>query len=562
MGKKYAIGVDYGTESGRAVLVSLEDGREIADHVTLYRHGVIDKELPGTSIHLGHEWALQHPGDYIEVLHNSIPKVLEQAKVHPDDVIGIGIDFTSCTMLPIDEAGQPLSNHPELQENPHSWIKLWKHHAAQEEANRLNAIAEQRGERFLPRYGGKISSEWMIAKIWQILNEAPDIYGKTDRFVEATDWVTSQLTGELVRNSCTAGYKSIWHKKDGYPSKDFFKALDPRLENLAETKLRGDIVPVGTKAGELTAEMAKATGLNAGIAVAVGNVDAHVSVPAMGVTGPGKMVMAMGTSICSLLLGEEEKQVEGMCGVVEDGIIPGFYGYEAGQAAVGDLFAWYVKNAVPGYVEEEAEAAGVNVHQWLEQKASIYKPGETGLLALDWWNGNRSVLVDTDLSGLILGMSLKTKPEEIYRTLLESTAFGTRKIVEAFTTNGLAVDELYVCGGLPHKNRLLMQIYADVTNRVIKVADSYQTPALGAAMFGAVAAGSANGGFDSILDATRKMARVKDEVIRPIPENAAIYDKLYAEYTKLHDYFGRGENDVMKRLRAIRSNSQKVNILV
>lgn len=562
MSGKYAIGVDYGTESGRVVLVSLENGKEISDHVTLYRHGVIDKELPGSTIQLGHEWALQHPEDYLEVLKNSIPMVLQQTGISPDDIIGIGIDFTSCTMLPIDEAGLPLSAHPELQENPHSWIKLWKHHAAQDEANRLNEIAEQRGERFLPRYGGKISSEWMIAKIWQILNEAPEIYARTDRFVEATDWVTSQLTGNLVRNSCTAGYKSIWHKQDGYPSKDFFKALDPRLENLVETKLRGDIVPVGTKAGELTLEMALATGLNAGTAVAVGNVDAHVSVPAMGVTEPGKLVMTMGTSICSLLLGAEEKQVEGMCGVVEDGIIPGYFGYEAGQPAVGDLFAWYVKNAVPGYIEEEAAAAGMNVHQWLEQKAAAYQPGETGLLALDWWNGNRSVLVDTDLSGLILGLSLKTKPEEIYRTLLESTAFGTRKIVDAFTNNGLAVDELYVCGGLPHKNQLLMQIYADVTNRVIKVADSYQTPALGAAMFGAVAAGAANGGFDSILDATSKMARIKEEVIQPIPENVAIYEKIYEEYSQLHDYFGRGANDVMKRMRTIRSETKKVNILV
>ena len=556
MNEKYAIGVDYGTESGRAVLVALKDGKEIVDHVTAYRHGVMDERLPESDVALGYEWALQHPHDYLEVLENSIPTVLQQSGISPDDVIGLGIDFTACTMLPIDEKGEPLSNNPALKDNPHSWVKLWKHHAAQDEANKLNDIAEQRGEDFLPRYGGKISSEWMIAKIWQILNEAPDIYEKTDRFVEATDWVTSQLTGNLVRNSCTAGYKSIWHKKKGYPSKEFFKALDPRLESLTDTKLRGDVVSIGTKAGELTDEMAKVIGLNAGMAVAVGNVDAHVSVPAMGVVEPGKLVMTMGTSICSLLLGEEEKEVEGMCGVVEDGIIPGLYGYEAGQPAVGDLFAWYVDEAVPEYVEIAARNEGVNVHQWLEKKAANYQPGESGLLALDWWNGNRSVLVDTDLSGLLLGMTLQTKPEEIYRALLESTAFGTRKIVDAFTDNGLEVNELYVCGGLPHKNKLLMQIYADVTNRVIKVADSFQTPALGAAMFGAVAAGANNGGFDSILDATKQMARIKDEVITPIPENVAIYEKLYQEYAKLHEYFGRGENDVMKRLRAIRAETK------
>lgn len=553
--EKYAIGVDYGTESGRAVLVSLDNGKEIADHITPYKHGVIDEKLPESDIELGYEWALQHPQDYLEVLQKSIPAILEESGVHPDNIVGLGIDFTACTMLPLDKTGEPLSNNPSLKDNPHSWVKLWKHHAAQDEANKLNAIAEQRGEDFLRRYGGKVSSEWMIAKIWQILNEAPEVYEKTDIFVEATDWVISKLTGNLVRNSCTAGYKSIWHKKDGYPSKEFFRALDPRLEDLVDTKLRGKVVSIGTKAGELTEEMAKLTGLKAGMAIAVGNVDAHVSVPAMGVAQPGKLVLTMGTSICALLLGDEEKEVEGMCGVVEDGIIPGFFGYEAGQSAVGDIFAWYVDQAVPEYVERTAADEGVNVHSWLEKKASDYKPGETGILALDWWNGNRSVLVDTDLSGMMLGMTLQTKPEEIYRALLESTAFGTRKIIDTFTNNGLEVNELYVCGGLPHKNKLLMQIYADVSNRVIKIADSFHTPALGAAMFGAVSAGAANGGFDSIHEATKKMARIKEQVIEPIPENVIIYEKLYQEYVLLHDYFGSGENDVMKRLRAIRASS-------
>ncbi|WP_188455032.1 ribulokinase [Virgibacillus oceani] len=552
MKEKYTIGIDYGTESGRAVLVSLTDGEEIADHVTLYPHGVIDNILPNSSIKLGHEWALQHPADYLEVLKQSIPAVLKESGVDPKEVIGLGIDFTACTMLPLNEQGDPLCFDNTLQDNPHSWVKLWKHHAAQDEANRLNEIAEKRGEDFLPRYGGKISSEWMIAKIWQILNEEPEIYNQTDQFVEATDWVISAITNNLQRNSCTAGYKAIWHKQEGYPDKEFFKALDPRMEDLIETKLRGDVVPLGTKAGELTKEMAELTGLLEGTAVAVGNVDAHAAVPAVGVVTPGKLVMAMGTSICHMLLGTEEKRVEGMCGVVEDGIIPGYFGYEAGQSAVGDIFAWYVNQVVPAYVHDEAKKDGINVHQWLEREASKYRPGETGILALDWWNGNRSVLVDTELSGVLIGATLHTKPEEIYRALLESTAFGTRKIVDAFHENGVPVDELYACGGLPQKNKLLMQIYADVTNRTIKIADSKQTPALGAAMFGAVAAGSANGGYDTILEAAENMARIKDEIIIPIPENVAIYEKLYQEYSKLHDYFGRGENDVMKRLKSLR----------
>lgn len=557
MSAKYAIGVDYGTQSGRAVLVDLSNGHEIADHVTPYPHGVIDEKLPGSGIALGHDWALQHPDDYLEVLRRSVPAVLKESGVSPEDVIGLGIDFTACTMLPVDESGTPLCFLPEWKDNPHGWVKLWKHHAAQDEADRLNAIAAERGEKFLPRYGGKISSEWMIAKVWQILNEAPEVYEATDLFTEATDWVISQLTGEFVRNSCTAGYKSIWHKQEGYPSPDFFKALDPRLENLTATKLRGDIKPLGTKAGELTAKMAELTGLKAGTAIAVGNVDAHAAVPAVGVVDEGKLVMAMGTSICHMLLGKEEVEVEGMCGVVEDGIIEGYMGYEAGQSAVGDIFEWFVEEAVPAYVKEAAEKDGVNVHQWLTERAAQYKPGETGLVALDWWNGNRSVLVDTNLTGVVVGYTLLTKPEEMYRTLLEATAFGTRTIIDAFHNNGVPVDEVYACGGLPQKNALLMQIYADVTNREIKVADSKQTPAVGAAMFGAVAAGAAKGGYDSVVDAAKAMARVREETFKPIPENVAVYERLYAEYRTLHDYFGRGANDVMKRLKALKEEASK-----
>ncbi|ETT56858.1 ribulokinase [Paenibacillus sp. FSL H8-0457] len=556
MGNKYTIGVDYGTQSGRAVLVNLANGQEVADHVTPYRHHVIDEFLPGSGKRLEHDWALQHPGDYLEVLQVSVPAVIRQSGIDPADVIGIGIDFTACTMLPVDELGEPLCFHPELADQPHSWVKLWKHHAAQPEADKINAIAAERGEAFLPRYGGKISSEWMIAKVWQILDEAPAIYERADRFLEATDWVISQMTGHIVRNSCTAGYKAIWHKQDGYPSKDYFKALDPRLEDLADTKLRGEVRPLGSSAGGLTEKMAEMMGLTPGIAVAVGNVDAHAAVPAVGVVTPGKLVMAMGTSICHMLLGTEEKQVEGMCGVVEDGIIPGLYGYEAGQSAVGDIFEWYVEEALPAYVKEAASEEGIGVHQWLEREAAAYKPGQTGLLALDWWNGNRSVLVDTDLTGLMLGMTLLTKPQEIYRALLEATAFGTRKIVDAFHENGVAVDVLYACGGLPQKNRLLMQIYADVTNREIYVADSKQTPALGAAMFAAVAAGQAKGGYDSIIDAAEKMARVKEETFKPIPEHVEVYEQLYQEYSKLHDYFGRGENDVMKRLKRVKQTAE------
>jgi L-ribulokinase len=555
MARKYAIGIDYGTESGRALLVDVATGEEIAMHVTSYRHGVIDEALPNSSVRLEHDWALQHPDDYLEVLRRSVPEVLRLSGVSPDHVIGIGIDFTACTMLPIDESGMPLCLKPEWAKHPHSWVKLWKHHAAQEEATRINDIALQRGETFLPRYGGKLSSEWMIAKVWQILNEAPEIYEETDLFMEAADWIVLQMTGNRLRNSCTAGYKAMWHKELGYPTHDFFGSLDPRLEQLTETKLRGQVVPLGTKAGELSGDMAAAMGLRPGTAVAVGNVDAHAAVPAVGVVTPGKLVMAMGTSICHLLLGDREVNVEGMCGVVEDGIVAGYYGYESGQSAVGDIFAWYVEHAVPEYVKHAAEKEGISVHAWLEQRASAYKPGETGLLALDWWNGNRSVLVDADLTGMLIGCTLLTKPEEIYRALLEATAFGTRKIIEAFHLHGVPVNELYACGGLPQRNRLLMQIYADITGREIKIAASTQTAALGAAMFGTVAAGSAAGGYNSIDEAAANMAHIQEETFKPIPEHVETYNVLYHEYEKLHDYFGRGENQVMKVLKGMKHAS-------
>jgi L-ribulokinase len=554
---KYSIGIDYGTESARALLLNIETGEEVATSVMNYPHGVMDEELPdGTK--LPQDWALQHPDDYIEVLKKIVADVINQAGIDKADVIGLGIDFTACTMLPIKKDGTPLCDIPQYKSNPHSYVKLWKHHAAQPEANKLNEIASQRGEDFLARYGGKISSEWLIPKIWQILNEAPDIYEEADKFIEATDWVVMKLTGNERRNSCTAGYKAIWHKRKGYPSKDFFRALDERLENLVEEKLSKDIYPLGTKAGELIPEMADMMGLNPGVAVAVGNVDAHVSVPAVGVTSPGKMVMVMGTSICHLVLDDKEVEVPGMCGVVEDGIIPGFYGYEAGQSAVGDIFAWFVDNCVPYEYKIEAEKRGISIHELLTEKAAKLKPGESGLLAIDWWNGNRSVLVDADLTGVILGMTLTTKPEEIYRALIEATAFGTRMIIDTFNQNGVSISELYACGGLPEKNPMLMQIYADVTNLEIKVSKSSQTPALGAAMFGAVAAGKAKGGFDSIFEAARVIPKLKEETYNPIPENVEIYDKLFEEYKLLHDYFGRGINNVMKRLKALKEGVSNV----
>jgi L-ribulokinase len=459
-------------------------------------------------------------------------------------------------MLPTLADGTPLCVLPEYRRNPHAWVKLWKHHAAQPEADKINATARTMGEAWLDRYGGKISSEWFFSKTLQILDEAPEIYAAADRLLEAADWVVWQLTGVETRNSCTAGYKAMWSKREGFPRDAYFAALDPRLEHVIDEKMSRTICPIGGRAGGLTLQAAKWTGLKPGTAVAIANVDAHVSVPAATVTETGRMVAIMGTSICHMVLGNKERLVRGICGYVEDGIIPGLFGFEAGQSGVGDIFAWLVDNAVPPEYHAAANKRKMDLHKLLEYEAAKLKPGESGLLALDWWNGNRSVLVDVDLTGLLLGATLATKAPEIYRALIEATAFGTRVIVEAFDTNGVPVNEIVTCGGLPEKNRLLMQIYADVTGRELKVTASQQTPALGSAMFGAVAAGQASGGYDSIFDAAPKMARLKKETFKPDPSAQKVYDQLYAEYLTLHNYFGGGANDAMKRLKHFKAEAR------
>ncbi len=545
----YTIGLDFGTLSGRAVLVDTRDGGEIAEAVFEYPHAVMDECLPSGK-RLPPDWALQHPQDYIDVFANTIPVVLRDSGVNPADVKGIGIDFTASSPMPTKADGTPLCFLEEFQDEPHAYIKLWKHHAAQRQADLINETARQMGESWLPRYGGKISSEWFFSKLLQIVQERPDIYARIDKFVEAADWVIWQLTGVETRNTCTAGYKAMVQDGD-FPSKAYFKALDPAFENVVDEKIGQEFAELGDRAGGLTAEMAQMMGLPAGIAVAVANVDAHVTAPAVKATAPGVMVMVMGTSTCHILSGIDLKVVDGMCGVVKGGIIPGLYGYEAGQSAVGDIFAWFVDNAVPPEYHEAAERAGMGIHEYLEQEASKQQVGEHGLIALDWWNGNRSTLVDVDLTGMILGMTLATRAPDIYRALIEATAFGTREIIEAFETKGVEVKELVAAGGLPEKNALLRQIYADVTGRTFKLSGSAQAPALGSAMHAAVAAGV----YPDIHATAVTMGRLKDAVVTPIPGNQAVYDKLYAEYRLLYDYFGRGINDVMKRLKSIRHDT-------
>ncbi|OLV17236.1 ribulokinase [Deinococcus marmoris] len=546
MSEQYTVGVDFGTLSGRAVLVRVQDGQEVASAVHDYTHAVMTDSLPGGPV-LPPEWALQHPQDYLDVLGQTIPAVLRQSGIDPDQIIGVGIDFTACTVLPTTRDGTPLCFLPQWEGTPHAYVKLWRHHAAQPQADRINAVAEQRGERWLPRYGGKISAEWAIAKLLQILEEAPQVYAAAERFLEATDWVTWQLCGAEVRNVCTAGYKAIY--QDGeYPSPDYLAALNPDFRD-AINKFSRDLHPLGDRAGSLTEAAARLTGLNVGTAVAVGNVDAHVTAPAVGATRSGQLVAIMGTSTCHVMIGDTLAEVPGMCGVVAGGITPGTYGYEAGQNGVGDLFGWVVKKLTPPEYHTLAQERGLSVHELLTELGNTQAVGEHGLLALDWLSGNRSVLVDTDLSGMIMGLGLSTRAEDIYRALIEATAFGTRVIVETFNASGVPVREFIAAGGLI-KNPVLMQTYADVLGLPISIAGSSQAPALGSAMHAAVAAGA----YLDIQSAADGMAKVTRAAYTPDAARHAAYTQVYQLYKHLHDLFGR-EDQTMKTLKRLREDA-------
>jgi L-ribulokinase len=548
------IGVDFGTLSARAVVARASDGAELGSGVGEYAHGAIERTLPSTRQPLPPDWALQDPADWRSALGTAVREALRDAGADPADVVGIGTDFTACTVLPVLRDGTPLCEVPGLRDRPHAWPKLWKHHAAQPQADRINDLAHARREPWIARYGGRISSEWEFAKALQLLDEDPDTYQRTERLIEAADWIIWQLCGTETRNACTAGYKGIY--QDGhYPSEEYLKALNPAFADFAQTRLAGvPLSALGSRAGTLTAAGAALTGLPEGIAVATGNVDAHVTAPAARAIAPGQMLAIMGTSTCHVMNAGRLADVPGICGVVDGGIIAGKFGYEAGQSAVGDIFAWWTGLGVPESYREDAAERGQDLHEYLSSLVEGQPVGAHGLIALDWMGGNRSILVDHHLSGVIAGLTLATTPEEVYLALLESTAYGTRVIIETFEAAGLPVTEFIVAGGLK-RNRLLMQIYADVLRRPIYVTTSDQGPALGSAIHAAVAAGL----HADVAAASAVMGRVDETAYIPDPHRADVYDELFAEYRTLHDYFsGRPEwagNDVLHRLRDRRNGA-------
>ncbi len=541
---KYAIGIDFGTLSGRATIVDIETKAEVATSVHEYKHGVMsDTFINGEA--LPADYALQHPKDYLETLYFIIKDCFEKAGVSKEDVVGVGVDFTASTVLPVAEDGTPLCFFDEYSENPHAYVKLWKHHAAQKEADEINKLAKETNAPWLSRYGGTISSEWLFPKVLQVLREDSGVYNAAFRFIEAGDWIVWQLTGREAHSICTTGFKGMWDNKSGYPDREFLKKLAPEFENIAGDKVSTNVIKLSEPAGFITAEAAKLTGLKEGTPVMPAFIDAHAALPALGITNPGELLMIIGTSTCHILLGDKPVNIPGISGYVKDGIVDGLYAYEAGQSCVGDCFDWFIKNCVPKSYFEEAEKEGVNIHKLLRRKAALLPPGSNGLLALDWWNGNRTPYVNGNLTGTIIGLDIHTLPEEIYRALIEATAYGTKRILEIYEENGIKTEKLYAAGGIAEKDELLMQIYADVLEREIYLSGTSQACAYGSAILGA----SVKDGYGDIRKASEKMKKIKDTVFRPNSRNSRIYNKLYEKYKMLSEFFA--ENGIMEMLKSL-----------
>ena len=544
MDQSYVIGVDFGTLSGRAAVVNVKNGEVLASAIVEYTHGVMEDTLTaGDGQKLPQDFALQVPSDYLSVFRDAVPRAVKDSGINASSVIGLGLDFTSSTVVAAKWDGTPLCEFEEFRNRPHAYVKLWKHHGAHAQSQRMVEVARQRNEGWLARYGGIISSELLVPKALETLEKDPEVYAAADVYAEAMDWLVWRLTGTLVAAAGAAGYKRLYQNEADL-SEEYLKALNPEFASFFTDKMSAPVKPLGSRAGGLTAEAAEWTGLPEGIAVAVGNIDAHVTAPAVQGVLPGQLVAIMGTSTAMVLSHPELHEVPGMFGVVNGGVVDGQWGYEVGQTAVGDIFAWFVDNCVPEAYAQEARERDVSVHVVLTDKAARLKVGQSGIIALDWHNGNRSVLMDPNLSGMMMGQTLRTRPEEQYRALLEATAFGVRRIRDSFIDSGIEVVEYIAAGGLI-ENAFLMQIYADVLDMPISVATTGQAGALGSAIFAAVAAGA----HDSTADAAAAMGAKHDAAYAPDPAQAKAYDALYAEYLELHDYFGRGANEVMHRLR-------------
>lgn len=553
MEDKYTIGLDYGTLSGRGVLVRCRDGEVIFSAEKEYTHGVMDNYLPDKKTILPSEWCLEHPNDYLEVLEYVIIKLLKNSGINKEDIIGIGVDFTASTVLPIDAKGVPLCMKEEFAGRRNAYVKLWKHHSAQKQADHINTLLKELGQEDNPRFGGTVSPELMVPKVLEMVQEDPQVYDSASEILEAGDWITRVLTGSPGRSCSMAGYKAWWNQREGYPDRDFFATVNPRMESFAEEKLPGKICSVGEAVGTLSYEWAERLGLKEGIPVAPAIIDSHAGVPGSGVSHEGQAMLVLGTSSVMLALNDKPYSQKGVYGGVRDGVVPGYYALESGLAAVGDLFAWFVDNLVPVSCYKEAAEQGADIYTLLNSKAEKLKAGESGLLVLDWWNGNKTPFVNGNLTGSITGLTLNTKPEQIYQALIEATAFGTRQILELYQEGGVRIEEIIASGGIASKNPMLMQIYADVLGVDMKIAASDQAAALGSAIYAALAAGLKRGGYDSYQEAVENMSRVKEKVYLFDADSKKKYDKLYQIYRNYSTVMGQKEKGILKGLHAIKN---------
>ena len=544
----YTIGVDYGSLSCRGILVSTVDGTIMAEDEFVYPHAVIDHQLPdGTP--LPPQWALQDPDDFRQALYHIIPNLLKASQVQPSQVIAIGIDSTASTVIPATKGLVPLCEQPSFRNRPHAWPKMWKHHAAAAEAAEITAAAVAQGLPVVVKSGGAIGCESLMPKVLQFLHEDAETFQNTASFFELCDWIVSLLAGREVRSTPLLTCKSMWTPQNGYPKGQPFDSITPKLA--FHDGVHPVIAAPGESVGTLHPSMAQSLGLSQNTVITAGQMDGYAALPGNGVADEGTLMMMIGTSTADMILGRKWKDIPGICAAMEDANLPHFTNYAAGQACVGDMFKWFIDNCVPENYAQEARRRGISIHAYLSELAAASTPGETGLVALDWWNGNKSCLNDSRLSGLIVGMTLATRPEHIYRALIEASAFGARKIIDNFREHGIPVHDIVACGGIALKNPFLMQIYADVFGMEIRTTTCTQTAALGAAIFAAAADGHRSGHHD-VFSAIRAMGAKDTIPYRPVIENSPKYDIIYWKYLELHDFFGKSHAPFMHGLHSMK----------
>lgn len=541
------LGLDFSAAELKVVALDIKSGRSIGISSCPYKHGVIENHLPSGE-KLPKFFSLQSPEDWLDAMTIAVRKLITETRIPKEEIASIGVSFTSCTTLPVFEDGSPLCLDAQYAGNPHAWPKLWKHYASRGQAKRLTKIAEDRGEPFLENYGGKISSEWLWPKLLETLEEAPELASNMSFYLEGGDWIVWQLTGRQTRNQCAAGYKACYVEGLGYPPGDYLASINLDLADIAERARAIPVLSPGRFVGGLTKEVAGILGLLPGTPVGAAVVDAQGSVAGAGVFLPNILVMTLSTSTSHLVMSKEEKLFQGFSGTVKNGILDGFWGYESVQPATGDIIEWYMQTLAPMPVYERSGDDDVDPWIVLDRYISEVPAGSNGLLSLDWWDGNKSILLNTALTGLIAGFTMRTTPDEIFKCIVEGSAFGAKRIIENYKANGVEIKRIVATGDLPFKSPSIAQVYADIINQEIRMPDSKQSVARGAAIIGGLAVGVHNLGYSSREEYFSAMIPPDYDNYKPNSEHAATYKKLYESYLELHDYFGL-QSSLLSKLR-------------